>query len=950
MASTSGLSIQSRFKYDVFLSFRGDDTRRTFVDHLYDALRRQGIYTYKDDERIEQGKRIWDELIGSIKDSKFFIIVFSKTYASSSWCLDELAQIMECQKTTEQIAYPVFYDVEPTEVRNLSGAVGDAFIVHKKKQGAEKWRNALKDAADLAGWELKKTADGHEAKFINEIVGKISLKLHSTQLRIDDEFVGMEPRIKLVLSSLDTASGGVSMIGIRGIGGGGKTSLAKALFHQLSFQFKLKSFVEGVSEASPSRLKLLQKQILSDVLHDPNITVNSVFEGISMMKNRLRSLKVLVVLDNVDHTNQLEALAGACDWFKPGSIILITTRDMQVLVAHRVNVIHDVNLLEDEEAMFLFSKYAFGMSTPPHGYEMLSREVVRYAASLPLTIKSLGLQLHKKDKRVWEVFLKRLEEIPPEDTQKILELSYINLEEDHKEIFLDIACLMKGWKKDDAIRALESCGFYAEFGLGVLVDKSLITISNDEYLGMHDSIQEMARNIVRRPHYNKPATHSRLWIHKEIEDVLGKGLVAETICAISVDGCLVEPSSKFFTEGFGKYENLRFLCVVSEVKDDYRHWDQMANQVSQIFPNALRYLKWSRYPFRCLPKQFQANNLVALDMSCSKIIQFWEGGERKVLNSLRFLNLRHSQLTILDLGLTPKLEWLDLEDCYHLVKIHTINGYPEGLVYLNLSGCVKIESFVCIKRLESLEVLCLNRLYLKQFPDIIPEHCNSCLEKLHFRYNDIEHLPSSIANLQKLVYLDLHSCNKFRSLPESICGLQSLKNLELYDCVLEELPEGIDRLECLEKLNVSFARIRHLPDSICKLKNLKYLNLSSCLDLEKLPDDLGDLELLEDLILEECEQIRDVPDSICKLKHLRNFSLLDCVQLEILPEELGDLQCLKVLNLKGTRIKYLPSSMYLLSGLEIREPDSLHPHSGVLSTSKTSKASSSSRKKKFDHI
>ncbi|GKE51977.1 Toll/interleukin-1 receptor domain-containing protein, partial [Tanacetum coccineum] len=127
MASTSNLSIQKSFKYDVFLSFRGKDTRKNFVDHLYYALQHKSIHTYKDDERIKKGKTISDELLKAIKDSKFYIIVFSKNYASSSWCLDELVQIMECHKMPDHTAYPVFYDVEPTEVRKQSGQVGEAF-------------------------------------------------------------------------------------------------------------------------------------------------------------------------------------------------------------------------------------------------------------------------------------------------------------------------------------------------------------------------------------------------------------------------------------------------------------------------------------------------------------------------------------------------------------------------------------------------------------------------------------------------------------------------------------------------------------------------------------------------------------------------------------------------------------------------------------------------------
>ncbi|MFS7965833.1 putative TIR domain-containing protein [Helianthus anomalus] len=176
MASTSASSIQRSFKYDVFLSFRGEDTRKNFVDHLYHALHQKGIITYKDDEKIEKGEKIGDQLIESIEDSRFYIIVFSRNYASSSWCLDELVKIMECQKMTEHTAYPIFYDVEPSEVRKQSGSVGEAFeqVTRKRKRTLEdvnlekendvgRWKNALKEAADLAGMELKNTFNGYSS-------------------------------------------------------------------------------------------------------------------------------------------------------------------------------------------------------------------------------------------------------------------------------------------------------------------------------------------------------------------------------------------------------------------------------------------------------------------------------------------------------------------------------------------------------------------------------------------------------------------------------------------------------------------------------------------------------------------------------------------------------------------------------------------------------------------
>nr|GEY59643.1 Toll/interleukin-1 receptor (TIR) domain-containing protein [Tanacetum cinerariifolium] len=168
----------------------------------------------------------------------------------------------------------------------------------------------------------------------------------------------MEMRINEVLSSLEIGTGDVRMIGIKGIGGGGKTTLATAIFNQISDQFEGSSFVENVrvgSKKSLSCLKELQKQILTDIFSNQDITVSSVSGGKNKMTQMMHRKKVLVLLDDVNDTKQLEALAGASIWFKPGSRIIITTRDEQVLLAHRVNFnlyfIHEVNLLPPEESI-----------------------------------------------------------------------------------------------------------------------------------------------------------------------------------------------------------------------------------------------------------------------------------------------------------------------------------------------------------------------------------------------------------------------------------------------------------------------------------------------------------------------------------------------------------------------------------------------------------------------
>ncbi|KAJ0717795.1 putative TIR domain-containing protein [Helianthus annuus] len=155
MASSSSSSSHS-LKHEVFLSFRGEDTRRNFVDHLYKDLVQQGIQTYKDDETLPRGERIGPALMKAVQESRIALVVFSQNYADSSWCLDELAHIMECMDTTGQIVEPIFYFVDPSDVRKQKGKYGEAFTKHKRenKQQVESWRKALEKAGNLSGWVI----------------------------------------------------------------------------------------------------------------------------------------------------------------------------------------------------------------------------------------------------------------------------------------------------------------------------------------------------------------------------------------------------------------------------------------------------------------------------------------------------------------------------------------------------------------------------------------------------------------------------------------------------------------------------------------------------------------------------------------------------------------------------------------------------------------------------
>ncbi|KAL4605190.1 hypothetical protein ACB092_09G011100 [Castanea dentata] len=161
-ASTSSPSSCStpRWTYDVFLNFRGEDTRKSFTDHLYNALKNNGILTFRDDEKLEKGKFISQELVKAIEESRFAIVIFSINYAFSTWCLDELVHIVRCKKKTGLEVLPIFYHVDPSDVRKQMGTFAKAFDKHKEsfKESIEKvetWRATLREVANLSGWDLQ---------------------------------------------------------------------------------------------------------------------------------------------------------------------------------------------------------------------------------------------------------------------------------------------------------------------------------------------------------------------------------------------------------------------------------------------------------------------------------------------------------------------------------------------------------------------------------------------------------------------------------------------------------------------------------------------------------------------------------------------------------------------------------------------------------------------------
>ncbi|XP_059669058.1 disease resistance protein RUN1-like [Cornus florida] len=878
---SSSSSSSPQWNYDVFLSFRGEDTRKNFVDHLYMALQHKGIHTFKDDEKLQRGKSIPSELLKAIKESKFAIIIFSKNYASSSWCLDELVHIVECRNKVGQTILPIFYNVDPSQVRKQKGSFAEAFAKHEEnfgedKEKVQKWRAVLEEAANLSWWDLNDVADGYEAKFIQKIVQENIKILEYKPLYIAKYEVGIDSRVNGVITLLNNGPKDVCTVGICGTGGIGKTTIAKVVFNRIFNQFEGYCFLKDVKEVSERQNGLtdLQQQLLNDILMEEDLKMSNVDYGINVIKKRLHYKKVLVVLDNVDSLKQLESLVGANDWFGFGSRIIVTTRNERLLVEQKVDEMYKVELLKDDEALQLFSWHAFTTNHPLEDYLDLSRSVVNYAGGLPLALQVLGSHLFKRSFKEWEHELDNLKRIPNKQIHDVLKISFDSLDDTEKDLFLDIACFFKGYDEDYVMDVLGSNGFHPR--IPILIERSLITISSTKELCMHDLLQEMGKEIVRQESPDDPGKRSRLWFYEDIYKVFRENTVIETIKGIvlNVPDEHVPEELHVDVDVFEKMKKLKLLKL-SGVRP--------CGQFTYL-SNELYYLDWDDYPTKFLPSNFHPKNLVQLRLCRNQIKEI--SSSIKFLQKLKYLDLGHSLYLFKtpDLSSLPYLEELNLEGCKNLIEVHESIGVHERLVNLVMGGCKNLRSLTKSIKLEKLEYLDLwGCLKLEKFPEI-QGHMDR-LQHLNLGGSGIKDLPSSIELLEGLQYLWVRDCQKLKMVTSNIFyRMKNLTSLDFRGTAIGQLPSSIVQLCNLSELHVSdLQRVSpKMPNSLVPFSLVRKRKSTPPASTNYLQ-----LELLSALCtLSFLELSRNnfssIPTSFIQLKCLKVLYLEGCTSLQTL--------------------------------------------------------------------
>ncbi|XP_043689667.1 disease resistance protein L6-like [Telopea speciosissima] len=329
--------------------------------------------------------------------------------------------------------------------------------------------------------------------------------------------VGLESRIESVLSLLlKISSTEVQFLGICGLGGIGKTTIATAVYNCIFKDFSKSCFLEDIREqaSQPNGIISLQEKLLYSISRE-EIKICSSKEGSRLIKQRLGNIDNLLILDDVGDRTHLDALVGDFNCLGSGSRIIITTRDQSVLsgIPENNRIIYEPTELNEKESLQLFSSYAFSTDQPPDDYMQLSTDIVHTTGGLPLALEVLGSDLSiKKDKKIWKSLHRILKQIPHNDVYGKLKISYDNLQDDiEKAMFLDAACFFIGWEEEKIISIWEACGFEPRYRIDRLHRKCLLKINKSKKLWMHDQIRDMGRAIVYKQSPMEPSEHSRLW-------------------------------------------------------------------------------------------------------------------------------------------------------------------------------------------------------------------------------------------------------------------------------------------------------------------------------------------------------------------------------------------------------------------------------------------------------
>lgn len=857
--TSSSDDTDNNYHFDIFINHRGPDVKKTFASHLYRRLITHGLRVFLDNQELQEGENLTSQIKGAIASASVHVAIFSATYAESKWCLDELLLILESGAPL----IPVFYGVTPANLRWTHGQDEGVYAralhnLEKKRTydcqprynstTVEKWRNALSSVSEISGLDLE-AFKGDEGALLDKVIECVLKRVKKPQLDVAKYPVGLDEKAQdFERTVLSQQRRGVQVVGITGLGGVGKTTLATELFNRKSSNYSKSYFVFDVRENAKNSLHSLQRKLLNGLIQlDQDI--DSVPQGKRMLRRYLSGCRVLMVLDDIDHADQVDALLPL-EVLHPESLILITTRDKNVLARSGLpeSSIYQLTGLNAQDSRKLFCSYAFHQPFPLSGFEYLVDQFLMACQELPLSLKVFGGLLYgNQDKYYWEEQLHRLEQTLPNEIQSTLQISYDALERDEKQIFLDIACFFIGEKKDTAIKIWEGSGWKGYLGFQTLQRKCLVQVDMENNIIMHDHLRDLGRDLAK-----EPALPRRLWRGIENNDDLSQ----HSSGMIDIRGIRLfrseykdhDSEQNFFSRyKIGKLQLLDVEILMESTLSGV-HW-----------PNLI-WLRWHECHLPSLPSWIPIKNLWVLEIHGTELKTLWQT-ESQVPLQLRKLQI------VAPLSNIPK----SIGKLQHLEQI--VIDCPLHNEFEELPDE--------IGQLRFLKVLVLRRCSkMRSLPNSLGNLTN--LEHIDLSYcMDLERLPNSFKNLIRLRYLDLSWCFDLTISSETLGKISTLKYIDLSYCnKIVVLPFQVAHQRSLEKLNLKLMNLRELPSDIGELSDLEELELESPL-LETLPPSIGDLRSLKYLVLRRCEKLKHLGESIGMLNQLIKLTVQDCSLQEL---------------------------------------------------------------------